>query len=654
MKYSIATYLPGFQMLEYCFQRIAPSTHFLHFFSSSTPSPKPIAFKAQLLTMADFAKKDKQALNDLWNHHLQFIQSIITDPKINLDGETKIALKKILSELTPENIETFFHALVEASIVKDNLDIPDKILELIPLDAMLKTIQHQLPEKYPELDIWMRKVASLLPTNQPIPSHESGNQDSRNSNVVTRFFPNLTHIFFRAFDLFDAARPPDTLYEYGVLVTLYFNFFKLPYYLIQAVGNFAATPLQVLIISAAIMAVAIGMIYIYLRWLKKCPDEVIYCTKCPSKNTNKVLCRDDKYAEAQGCFGKGQPRTRINLAIIGEPGVGKTTWMNGLAARYPNIKFFAFKNWVLFNSAMCGVSVAEKINQAFKEVRFHEHEVAFCLDELGDAFKSKQADLAAVLKPVLDNKRIQFIAFLTHEQWKDLKQCDKSFEERFRAIYFQATDDNQTERILGEYVSQHACNISISRMGLQTIIKETNKNSTHSQPRKSVSVLWELINRIHQFDPASYSTPELREAQIKLDNLCKQPIYRDSPLKDPSLDMCKNYLEELEAAEQLVAQLTKKVLDMQNQAKECMRLLQVERHYQTIAGASACRFAQVSSLKIADQNRLKKQFIFANFFALKKIEKIIDRFIAELPKDMFVCLNEQTSASVVDANNAEK
>ncbi len=578
-------------------------------------------------------------------------QSLLKELQHTLQQPTSKLIRqewqKLFSTLSTENLTSFFQLFLSQDF--SNLDhaefekLSDSFLDLVNLDTLAKAIEHKFSDQTFDLSSRIEQLKTLL-SQQTMPAKNliDEQKKERKSNVVTRFLPNLVYIFLRAFNLFDTARPPDSLYEYGVLVTLYMNFFAIVVGLIEVLSKFILAPLPLVLITALIITSLTSLLYLYLRFLKKCPDEVVYCENL-SKKSNQgkletVLCREREYVEAMNYLSNGKQRTATSLMIIGKPGVGKTSWMNGLANKMPHLRFFFFKNWVLFGAGSPVMSAAEKIDLAFQEVYTYEHQVVFCLDELGDAFKNNPADLVSVLKPWLNRKEIQLVASMTAEQWKALQQQDQALTERFKPLFFDSPTDQQVEMILKEKLCSCTPSITALPGSLKKIIEKSNQDEKYCQPRKALAKLDELINRIQQFDPTTYISSDLIQAQEELKYLKDQTV--TASLHNPFSKETTDYFKQLNQQEEKIKELQAQDEKHRTGAIKVRELTKRIFHYEQQRSRIN---SQLNQAKLIPRKKksLTKNFFFTYFFALSFLYRQVTEISKDLPSDIVLQIDEK-------------
>lgn len=658
---SISSYtstLPCFQVAQFGLdqiQSVVSSTASFFTGPNEAASLKDRNVTAQSSELHRIISKTPQDLNAHWDDYLKDVSGIIlnhVDQKA--PPEVKKDLENLFEKLTYKNIQLFFDHIVETSLDKDIPNLPDATLELFSLEKIVAMLKERHPGKFTNAKDWAATVAGCLPEElPPLPEPMPQEEKASRTNVITSFFPNLGHIFMRAFDLFDTARPPESLYEYGVLVTLYINFFAMPYYMCYALSAVVAGPWMVLLVALLILAVSVGTLYVHLRWFKKCPDEVMFCENISKKyqrgELEPVIGREREYEQVKACLGIGQSRKKGNVVLIGEPGVGKTEFMHGLAERLQGYQILKFKNWALFGAGGSVLGPGEKMDMAFKEVRGYEDKNIFCYDELGDGMKN--SGFVDYLRQVLPNTNIRFVAAMTKKQWEKLiaENSEKGFEERFTIeerftpIFFDPSDEIQTERFLSERVRRYAGEMQIAHKSLKKIIELTNKHREgHAQPRNAIKALDEQMGKVLQFHQETYSTPELRSALDALRNLKAMSIAPDSPLDIPFSNECDSYLKQVKEARSKIDELEKAVEHQKKLIGTMTRYLRYLKTYQEARTGLATLLAGQEGGDKMDQ----KKFLFSNFMALPRIHAMVEKMSEKLNRDVYLRIDE---ASVKEA-----
>lgn len=215
---SVSSYLPGLNFFYHPQPNSQTKTSNIFIPPVESPVQPSLDHSFVSIEMSTLLTQTTEELNKQWDALLDGLTKnlIASSP----DEESRKNFETILSKLSFENIEKFFNHLIDNSV---ECSIDASITQVLPLEQVIDQLKEKLPH-FRGIEEWMEAVAASLPNEPTIFSSEKQHEHSRSRNVVTRFFPNLMNTFLRTFDLFDGARPPDTLYEYGVLVTLYFHF----------------------------------------------------------------------------------------------------------------------------------------------------------------------------------------------------------------------------------------------------------------------------------------------------------------------------------------------------------------------------------------------------------------------------------------------
>lgn len=523
--------------------------------------PQPV------FNLQDLRGKNTDELENLWDNHLEEVKRCLLSAPMTAQNE----LRPIFENLSFTKLSSFFDHFVQNDGV-----IPEVLYDCIPLDKICDD-----PE---QLEEWAREVSDFV--FGEIPS-DAPQQNNHRRNVVTQFFPNLAHVFMRSFTLFDTDRPPATLYEYGVLTTLYFNFFQIPYVLFQSLHKVIPNPWKVLATGTLILGMAVGLLYSYLRWFKGCPNHIIHCE---TKASHSVFGRENEYNEVKIGLEAGR-----SVLVHGEPGVGKTEFWKGLATRFPEYRFFVFKNGEIFANGSWSSSAAEKIVEAFQDAEGFP-QIVFCLDEFGDNFESNKSDIKAVLKPVLGDNypAVRFIAATTSDQWNKIIKEDEAIRQRFYEIHLKPTSARETEAILFFHAYLLRMKVPISKKGLIKIVELTPKLRKDAQPRSSVNILKELASRLELFNPSTYSPKELLKAKKKLNRLVIEALFSFNPRK---------YVDSIKSAKRRVLEIEQSLEGPRQLAERIWKLYRLRAEVREQRNQLIKKIA--NHVRVTDHDRVK-------------------------------------------------
>lgn len=197
-------------------------------------------------------------------------------------------------------------------------------------------------------------------------------------------------------------------------------------------------------------------------------------------------------------------RTKNNPVLIGEPGVGKTAIVEGLAKRIVNgdvpeilrdKKILSLDLTLMISGTIYRGEFEARLKQVIDELSRDEHCILF-IDELhtiiGAGSNQGTLDAANILKPALARGQLHCIGATTYDKYKKYISADPALERRFQPVTVAEPTAIQTMEILTgikKYYEQFH-NVIISPEAIETAVTLSNKYLHDAyQPDKSIDIL---------------------------------------------------------------------------------------------------------------------------------------------------------------------
>ncbi|MBN1953429.1 MAG: ATP-dependent Clp protease ATP-binding subunit [Anaerolineae bacterium] len=250
-------------------------------------------------------------------------------------------------------------------------------------------------------------------------------------------------------------------------------------------------------------------------------------------------------------------RTKNNPALIGEPGVGKTAIVEGLAQRIvsgdaPSIllnkKVFQLDVGSLVAGTMYRGQFEERLKKVLEELK--ESNSILFIDEMhmlvGAGAAGSSVDAANILKPSLARGELQCVGATTMEEYRRHIESDAALERRFQPIMVEEPSVEETIAILHGLVSLYEAhhNLHITEEALVAAARLSARYiSDRYLPDKAIDLIDEAASRVRM-----YKSPEaiqLRELHSQVREL-QQDVERA---------MQENRSEQARAAQKRVWQL---------------------------------------------------------------------------------------------------
>ncbi len=328
-------------------------------------------------------------------------------------------------------------------------------------------------------------------------------------------------------------------------------------------------------------------------------------------------------------------RKKNNPVLIGEPGVGKSAIVEGLALRIVQRKV----SRILFDKRVISLDMAsvvagtkyrgqfeERIKAILNELSKNPNIILF-IDEIhtlvGAGAASGSMDAANMLKPALARGEIQCIGATTLDEYRKNIEKDGALERRFQKIIVDPTTADETLQILqnikDRYEEHH--NVIYTPEALKACVTLTDRYiSDRNFPDKAIDALDEAGSRVHISNivvPKSIEDLEKKIEETKAEKVAAVKS-QNFELAASFRDKERQYLLQLEAAK------TRWEEEL-HESRETVDEDKVAEVIAMMSGVPVQRIAKAENLKLIEMAEILKSKVVGQDDAVQKVVKAIQR-----------------------------
>ncbi|MFM9139235.1 MAG: ATP-dependent Clp protease ATP-binding subunit, partial [Solirubrobacterales bacterium] len=227
-------------------------------------------------------------------------------------------------------------------------------------------------------------------------------------------------------------------------------------------------------------------------------------------------------------------RTKNNPVLIGEPGVGKTAVVEGLAQRITNAdvpEILADKQiYTLDLAALVAGSkyrgeFEERLKKVMKEIS-QRGDIILFIDEIHNLVGAGAAegaiDAASILKPALARGELQTVGATTLDEYRKYLERDSALERRFQQVKVDQPSIEETEQILrglrDRYEDHHKVNITDEALEAASVLSD-RYISERFLPDKAIDLIDEAASRMRI--RTMTAPPSYRELEDEIETVRK-------------------------------------------------------------------------------------------------------------------------------------
>lgn len=328
-------------------------------------------------------------------------------------------------------------------------------------------------------------------------------------------------------------------------------------------------------------------------------------------------------------------RKKNNPVLIGEPGVGKSAIVEGLATRIIQHKVprtFLHKRIIALDmvSLVAGTKYRgqfeERIRGLLDELQKNPNIILF-IDEIHTIVGAGSApgtmDAANILKPALARGEIQCIGATTMDEFRKSIEKDGALERRFQKIIVEPTTHDETLQILNNIKERYEDfhNVRFTDKALEACVSLTDRYiSDRCQPDKAIDALDEAGSRAHITNLKVPKDIEEQEAHIneirekKNEAVSKQDFEEAANLRDQEMNLT------------LLYEARRKEWELSlNENRETIDLPQIEEVVSYMSGIPVQKMVRAENIRLKGMHEALANAVIAQETAITKITKAIMR-----------------------------
>ncbi|MDE5783825.1 MAG: ATP-dependent Clp protease ATP-binding subunit [Prevotella sp.] len=328
-------------------------------------------------------------------------------------------------------------------------------------------------------------------------------------------------------------------------------------------------------------------------------------------------------------------RKKNNPILIGEPGVGKSAIVEGLAQMVAQRKCSPmFFNKRIVSLDMTGIVAGtkyrgqfeERIKALLKEIEQNPDIIVF-IDEIhtmvGAGSTPGSMDAANIMKPALARGTMQCIGATTLDEYRNSIEKDGALERRFQKVLVAPTTSDQTIQILrnikDRYEQHH--HVEYTDDAIMACVRLTDRYVTdRSQPDKAIDALDETGARVHL--KTANIPPEINELEKQLEAIKEK---KTRAVTNQNYELAASYRDNQTQLEKQLTEVQTQWMAGNTDERQTVTEVEVSDVVSMMTGIPVQRMAETENARLKGMGTLLKANVIAQDAAIDKLVKAIQR-----------------------------
>ncbi|UKK49774.1 ATP-dependent Clp protease ATP-binding subunit [Prevotella sp. E13-17] len=345
-----------------------------------------------------------------------------------------------------------------------------------------------------------------------------------------------------------------------------------------------------------------------------------------------VVGRDNEIQRVVEILGR---RKKNNPILIGEPGVGKSAIVEGLAqliAQRRTSPMFFNKRIVSLDmtSVVAGTKYRgqfeERIKALINEIEQNPDIIIF-IDEIHTMIGAGSApgtmDAANIMKPALARGTIQCIGATTLDEYRNSIEKDGALERRFQKVLVEATNEEETFQILRNIKDkyEHHHHVEYTDEALRACVRLTGRYiSDRAFPDKAIDAMDETGSRVHLRN--AHVPDEIVEKEKELAHIKER---KQAAVSNQNFELAASYRDKQTQLENELAAMEANWQSGNGEDRQVVNEEDIANVVSMMTGVPVQRIAQSEGIRLKGLAQNLKDCVIAQDKAIDKMVKAIQR-----------------------------